>query len=150
MKKPRKKKNNNEQRKYRLARAFTSSYVMAGLNKNPVMLVDALTMKPTPMSRLMFDQLNNVAHFWSIVMVVMCRERNGKLKFTTDFIEFSDRHYMKNLSLVVANEHQELIDEIAKNNTILYHGWVATTVPKCDFDDDIVKTFFNELVGLEM
>lgn len=149
-KKPRKKKNNGAYRKYKTARAFTSSYVVAGLNKEPVMLVDATNMKPTPMSPLMYDQLNNIKHYWSVVMIVAGRESNGKFRFVTDFIECSDRLLMENLSPVIAHEHQEAIDHMKEHNELLYHGWVATTVPKCDFDNQMIEKFFNELTGVEV
>lgn len=148
-KKPRKKKNNVVERKYRLARAFTSSYILARLGNAPVLFVDALNMRILKGSNKLAQCFNKSKHYWTIMLVVGCRESNGKFKMVTDMIGCADRMYHQDLEAFLDQEHQALIEECKKHMKIEYVGWVATTVPEADFELEPVVELFDKLLEKE-
>ena len=145
-KKPRVKKNNNAERQYRLARAFTSAYAVAQVNDKACEVVDlSKNMKVRAVSRTLVTQLTDIKHKWTVLLCVACTESNGKHKLVTDQITFTDRKHQSELRDFLLTEHRLMADDCATKMTVNGLAWLATPMPDIDFQLEAVDHLLIEL-----
>ena len=145
-KKPRSKKNNNFERKYKMARAFTSSYAVAQVNSNACEVVDlSKNLKVRQVSRTLVEQLTKIKHKWTVLLCVLCTESNGKHKLVTDQITFKHRKHQSELREFLLAEHRLMADDCASKMTVNSLAWIATPLQDIDFQLEEVDNLLIEL-----